>query len=123
MIHEDFLPARSVAALFSLSVEYRLLYPQDGPLLFSGGLFWASRTGYPNDWSSCRRVFCAIPRRDREVSGQLRARGSSVIWVRECALKTERSCEVLVARVERPVELALLIVRYKSQAARNLSVG
>ena len=38
-IYEDYLSATNAAGLFSVSVGYRSMYPQDGPLSFSGGSF------------------------------------------------------------------------------------
>ena len=76
--------------------------------LFVDGCFWhgCSRC-YRQPKSNVdfwQRKVAMNQRRDRKVSRQLRERGWSVIRVRECALKTERGCEVLVARVEIKLE-------------------
>ena len=38
-IYEDYLSATNAAGLFSVSVGYRSMYPEDGPLSFSGGSY------------------------------------------------------------------------------------
>ena len=80
-------------------------WPRLRVALFVDGCFWhgCSRCYRPpeSNVDFWLRKVVTNQRRDRKVSKQLRARGWSVIRVRECALKTERGCEVLVARVER----------------------
>ena len=76
--------------------------------LFVDGCFWhgCSRC-YRQPKSNVdfwQRKVAINQRRDRKVSRKLRARGWSVIRVRECSLKTESGSEALVARVERKLE-------------------
>ena len=75
--------------------------------LFVDGCFWhgCSRC-YRQPKSNVdfwQRKVAMNQRRDRKVSGQLRARGWSVIRVRECALKTERGCQAVMARIGRKI--------------------